>query len=92
VGGYRRDIAHKVLMERYGVDARCAHGDADFELWEYVRTLPDGSKATSVYTFDVGLAAYPPDTLLRICTDLKLAGEWDTVRQEIVALGGWVGR
>jgi len=91
VGGYRRDVANEVLNEGYGVRAECGDRDSDYELWHYVRVFPDGTVETSVQTFDVGLAAYPPDTLLRICKDLKLETQWDAIRAEIVKRGGWVG-
>lgn len=92
MGGYRRDIANRILKEGYGVGLSPLHRDADCEFWEYVRMLPGGEKAVCVMSFDVGLAAYPPDTLKRICEDLKLAGEFEVIRRKIIDGGGWVGR
>jgi hypothetical protein len=91
VGGYRRDIANRVLVEGYGVRIHCVDADSDAEAWAYVRALPDGRTATSFMSFDVGLAAYPPDTLRRICAELELADAFDAIRRRIVERGGWVG-
>jgi len=92
VGGYKRDVANRVLAERYGVETACGFRDSDCEVWEYIRTLPDGSRRTAVHTFDAGLAAYPADALLRICRDLGLDESWNEIRQEIAKQGGWTGR
>ncbi len=77
-------------MADHGVQLHPIHADSDFEEWAYVRTLPTGEKATCLMSFNVGLAAYPPDTLKTICEDLKL--EFDAIRRKIIDLGGWVGR
>ncbi len=92
MGGYRRDIANKILRDAYRIELTPLHRDADSEFWEYVRVLPNGEKAVCVMSFEVGLAAYPPDTLKRICEDLGLAREFDAIRRKISDLGGWVGR
>jgi hypothetical protein len=92
LGGYRRDIANKILRDGYAVALSPLHRDADCEFWEYVRELPGGEKAVCVMSFEVGLAAYPPDTLRRLCEDLGLGREFDAIRRKIMDLGGWVGR
>lgn len=90
MGGYRRDIANRILMGEYGVQMHPIHADSDSEEWAYVRIMPGGEKATCVMSFEVGLAAYPPGALKTICEDLKLS--FDTIRRKIIDLGGWVGR
>jgi hypothetical protein len=91
VGGYKRGVSNRVLEDLHGVAATCGFRDSDCEVWEYVRVTPEGTKETAVQTFDVGLAAYPPDTLLHICREL-IESEWDAIRAEIVKRGGWTGR
>jgi hypothetical protein len=91
MGGYRRDVAHKVLRDDYAVVATCAHSDADCEVWDYRRAV-GGKEMWIPHTFDVGLAAYPPDTLLEICRGVGLENEFPAIAQKIIALNGWVGR
>jgi hypothetical protein len=92
VGGYRRDVANRVLANDYGVQIHPIHADSDFEEWGFVRAQAGGKQATCLVSFEVGLAAYPPDTLKRICDDLGLGGEFEAIRRKIADLGGWVGR
>jgi hypothetical protein len=89
VGGYLRGIADKVLRE-YGVIATCAYQDGDCSVWDFKRTA-GGRELWVPYTFDRGLAAYPPDSLREICAGLGLEPEFDAITARIVALGGWVG-
>jgi len=79
-------------MRDHGVQIHPIHADSDFEEWAYVRALPGGEKATCVMSFEVGLAAYPPDTLKRICEEVGLGNEFDAIRRRIIDRGGWVGR
>lgn len=90
MGGYLRAIADKVLRDGYGVVATCAYQDAECSLWDYKRTAA-GADFWVPYTFDRGLAAYPPDALREICAGLGLEPEFEVIRKKIVALGGWVG-
>ena len=90
MGGYLRGIADKVLRD-HGVVATCAHEDADCSVWDYKRETADGAVWVP-YTFDRGVAAYPPDALREICAGLGLEAELDAITRKIVALGGWVGR
>jgi len=90
VGGYRRDIANRILMQEHGVRIHAIHADAGSEEWAYVRAMPGGETASCLMSFEVGLAAYPPDALKTICEDLKLP--FDAIRRRIIDLGGWVGR
>jgi hypothetical protein len=90
VGGYLRGIADKVLRD-YGVIATCTFEDADSSVWDFVRDASKGKSFWVPYTFDRGLAAYPPDALREICAGLGLEPEFDAIVTRIIALGGWVG-
>lgn len=89
MGGYLRGIADKVLRD-YDVVTTCAYEDADCSVWDYKRKAKGGERWVP-YTFDRGLAAYPPDALRKICAGLGLEAEFDAITRKIVALGGWVG-
>ncbi len=91
MGGYLRAIADKVLRDGYGVVATCAYQDADCSVWDYKRNTTGGESFWVPYTFDRGLAAYPPDALREICTGLGLEKEFDAITKKIAALGGWTG-
>ncbi len=84
MGGYSRDIAHAVLSE-YGVVAHLLEADEQYQTWGYTR-----GSVNTLHAFDRRTAAYPPDTLLRICVELGLGDSWDQIRQRIVDRGGWI--
>ena len=85
-------MANRILTQGYGVEIQPIHADSDFEECAYARALPGGKKAMCLMSFEVGLAAYPPDTLKRICDELGLGREFEAIRRKIIDLGGWVGR